>query len=98
MSKSSTAAINDQNQKAQRVKRKYTRKAKPEESAPITPIIEPERVKRQYIINVIVPDHGLKCPHCGHKYDHEKRNKYPNGRQRYLCGKCHKPFLGKREE
>jgi len=93
MSKSSTATINEQN--AQRVKRKYTRKAKPEA---VVPFVVPVKQKRQYIINVIVPDHGLRCPHCGHKYDHEKRNKYPNGRQRYLCGKCHLPFLGKREE
>ena len=98
MSKSSKASMKNQNAKQQRAKRKYVRKPKPEESAPVAPVVEPEKPKRRYIQNVVVIDHGVKCPHCGNKYDHEKKQKYPNNMQRYICRQCHMPFIRKTEE
>ena len=51
------------------------------------------RKKRQYTQNPLVHDPGLKCPHCENRHGHRKAHKYPNGRQRMLCGSCGRPFV-----
>ena len=47
--------------------------------------------------NIIVPEPGVRCPHCGARHGHKVTNTYPNGRRRRLCGGCGKPFVGQRE-
>jgi transposase-like protein len=43
--------------------------------------------------NVVVMNHGVKCPHCDCRHGHKVTNTYPNGRRRKLCGSCGRPFV-----
>lgn len=54
--------------------------------------------KRQYTENKVVIDTGIPCPHCGHRYGHEKirpMEGYPNGSRRRKCGGCKKNFISR---
>ncbi|MDD5502146.1 MAG: hypothetical protein PHH26_01640 [Candidatus Thermoplasmatota archaeon] len=53
---------------------------------------------RQYVQSPVVHDEGIKCPHCGERYGHHKAQRYPQGRQRMICGKCGLPFVVWRDE
>ena len=55
------------------------------------------KAKRQYTVAPVVKDPGIECPHCHAKYGHAKHNKYPNGRQRMVCGTCGRSFVKQRE-
>jgi DNA-directed RNA polymerase subunit RPC12/RpoP len=71
------------------------KRGRPRKQPKAEPETKPEQ-KRQYIQNIIVNDEGAKCPHCGNRYKHTYRNKYPNGNQRMKCGECGKPFMVRR--
>jgi len=47
----------------------------------------------QRIPNRIVQDPGVRCVHCGHRFDHKVTHTYTNGRRRVHCGGCGKPFI-----
>jgi len=51
---------------------------------------------KKQIPNIVVSDHGTKCPHCGNCYDHKITNTYSNGNRRAKCGKCGKPMIIRR--
>ena len=43
--------------------------------------------------NIVVPNPGVKCPHCQERYGHHITNTYPNGKRRRLCAGCGRPFV-----
>jgi hypothetical protein len=51
------------------------------------------KAKRPYTKSGVVADRGVPCFHCSNPHGHSKQHKYPNGNQRYICGKCRKPFI-----
>lgn len=49
---------------------------------------------RHAIQNPVVPNPGIRCPHCHRRGTHHRvTNTYPNGRRRHICESCGKPFV-----
>jgi hypothetical protein len=59
----------------------------------VKPAATLERPPPQRIPNRIVQDTGVRCVHCGHRFDHRVTHTYPNDRRRVLCGGCRRPFI-----
>ena len=57
-----------------------------------------QRVKRSYTQAPLVVDAGVKCPHCGHCYDHHITHTYPNGNRRRICSACNRRFISRRNK
>lgn len=62
------------------------------------PFVAAPAPKRPYVRSGVVVDHGVPCFHCRHRFDHKKSHKYANGVQRYICAKCKRPFVVKKED
>ena len=51
--------------------------------------------RKQTEQNIVVKGEGVKCPHCGNRFNSFVKNTYPNGRRRRLCG-CGHSFVEER--
>ena len=55
------------------------------------------KTRKKHEQNIVVTNHGIRCPHCGNCHGHKVTNTYPNGRRRRLCGECGRPFVDREE-
>jgi transposase-like protein len=49
---------------------------------------------------IVVEDPGVKCPHCGERYDHAVKNAnyMKTGRARMWCNACNHPFITQKQK